>query len=66
VTGRVEQGIVRTGDEVEIVGIRPTNTKSIVTGEAAGLGPRDHGFAHKHCVHPSPLPPPPPPLPPNL
>ena len=32
-TGRVEQGIVRTGDEVEIVGIRPTSTKSTVTGE---------------------------------
>ncbi|KAL4457521.1 hypothetical protein ABPG75_012386 [Micractinium tetrahymenae] len=32
VTGRVEQGIVRTGDEVEIVGIRPQNTKSTVTG----------------------------------
>jgi elongation factor Tu len=31
VTGRVDQGIVRTGDEVEIVGIRPT-TKTIVTG----------------------------------
>jgi elongation factor Tu len=30
-TGRVERGIVRTGDEVEIVGIRDT-TKSIVTG----------------------------------
>ena len=31
VTGRVERGIVRTGDEVEIVGIRPT-TKTTVTG----------------------------------
>jgi elongation factor Tu len=31
VTGRVERGIVKTGDEVEIVGIRPT-TKTIVTG----------------------------------
>ena len=30
-TGRVEQGIVKTGDEIEIVGIRPTQ-KSIVTG----------------------------------
>jgi elongation factor Tu len=30
-TGRVEQGIVNTGDEVEIVGIRPT-TKTVVTG----------------------------------
>jgi elongation factor Tu len=31
VTGRVERGIVRVGDEVEIVGIHPT-TKTVVTG----------------------------------
>jgi elongation factor Tu len=31
VTGRVEQGVIRTGDEVEIVGIRPTS-KTVVTG----------------------------------
>ncbi len=31
VTGRVERGRVRVGDEVEIVGIRPT-TKTVVTG----------------------------------
>jgi len=31
VTGRVEQGIVKTGDEVEIVGIRDTQ-KTVVTG----------------------------------
>jgi elongation factor Tu len=31
VTGRVERGIVKVGDEVEIVGIRPT-IKTIVTG----------------------------------
>jgi elongation factor Tu len=31
VTGRIEQGIVNTGDEVEIVGIRDTS-KTIVTG----------------------------------
>ncbi len=30
-TGRIEQGIVNTGDEVEIVGIRDT-TKTVVTG----------------------------------
>jgi elongation factor Tu len=30
-TGRIEQGIVNTGDEVEIVGIKPT-TKTVVTG----------------------------------
>jgi len=31
VTGRVERGIVKVGEEIEIVGIRPTQ-KSIVTG----------------------------------
>src|SRR5258706_3673427 len=31
VTGRVEQGIVKVGEEVEIVGIRPTQ-KTVVTG----------------------------------
>ncbi|TLS65256.1 elongation factor Tu, partial [Mariprofundus erugo] len=31
VTGRVEQGIVKVGDEVEIVGVRPT-TKTTCTG----------------------------------
>ena len=30
-TGRVERGIVRTGEEVEIIGIRPTR-KTVVTG----------------------------------
>jgi elongation factor Tu len=31
VTGRVDRGIVRTGDEVEIIGIRPT-FKTVCTG----------------------------------
>jgi elongation factor Tu len=31
VTGKVEQGVVRVGDEVEIVGLRPT-TKTTCTG----------------------------------
>ncbi len=31
VTGRIDQGVVKTGDEVEIVGIRPTE-KTVVTG----------------------------------
>jgi elongation factor Tu len=31
VTGRVERGIVNVGDEMEIVGIRPT-TKTVITG----------------------------------
>jgi len=31
VTGRIERGIVKVGEEVEIIGIRPT-TKTVVTG----------------------------------
>ena len=31
VTGRVERGIIKVGDEVEIVGLKPT-TKTVVTG----------------------------------
>ncbi|HKS93455.1 MAG TPA: elongation factor Tu, partial [Gammaproteobacteria bacterium] len=31
VTGRVERGIVKVGDEIEIIGIRPTS-KTVVTG----------------------------------
>jgi len=31
VTGRIEQGVVKVGDEVEIVGLRPTQ-KTVVTG----------------------------------
>jgi elongation factor Tu len=31
VTGRIERGVVKVGEEVEIIGIRPT-TKSTVTG----------------------------------
>jgi elongation factor Tu len=32
VTGRIEQGIVKTGEEVEIVGIHPETSKTVVTG----------------------------------
>jgi elongation factor Tu len=32
VTGRVEQGVVKVGGEVEIVGIRPETRRSVVTG----------------------------------
>lgn len=32
VTGRVEQGIVKTGDNVEVVGLRPS-MQTTVTGE---------------------------------
>ncbi len=31
-TGRIEQGIVHTGDNVEIVGIRPASSTTVVTG----------------------------------
>jgi elongation factor Tu len=31
-TGRIEQGIVNTGEEVEIVGIHPQTAKTVVTG----------------------------------
>ncbi len=32
VTGRIEQGIVKVGEEIEIVGIHPAVAKSVVTG----------------------------------
>ena len=32
VTGRIERGIVKVNEEIEIVGIRPGTTKTIVTG----------------------------------
>ena len=31
-TGRVEQGTIKVGEQVEIVGIRPQTTKTVVTG----------------------------------
>ena len=31
-TGRIEQGVIHTGDEVEIVGIHPEVSKTVVTG----------------------------------
>lgn len=43
-TGRVEQGVVKINDEVEIVGIRPT-TKSVVTGIEAFKKSLDQGQA---------------------
>ncbi|MEK7594692.1 MAG: elongation factor Tu [Patescibacteria group bacterium] len=43
-TGRVETGIVKINDEVEIVGIRPT-TKSVVTGIEAFKKNLDQGQA---------------------
>ncbi len=43
-TGRIEQGIVKINDEVEIVGIRP-NQKSVVTGIEAFKKQLDQGQA---------------------
>jgi elongation factor Tu len=43
-TGRIEAGIVKMNDEVEIVGIRPT-TKSVVTGIEAFKKQLDEGRA---------------------
>src|SRR5947208_2690785 len=31
-TGRVERGMAKVGDEVEIIGLRKANTKSVITG----------------------------------
>jgi len=44
VTGRVEQGVVRTGDEIEIVGIRPTQ-KTTCTGVEMFRKLLDEGMA---------------------
>jgi elongation factor Tu len=44
VTGRIEQGKVNTGDEVEIVGVRDT-TKSVVTGVEMFRKILDEGLA---------------------
>lgn len=45
VTGRVEQGTVKTGDEVEIVGITDTATKTTVTGVEMFRKTLNHGEA---------------------
>src|SRR5690606_17248422 len=44
VTGRIERGIVKVGDEIEIVGIRPA-TKTTVTGVGMFRKLRDQGQA---------------------
>ena len=44
VTGRIERGIIKVGEEVEIVGIRPT-VKSIVTGVEMFRKLLDQGMA---------------------
>jgi elongation factor Tu len=48
VTGRVERGIVRTGDELEIVGIKET-TKTTCTGVEMFRKTLDEGRAGENC-----------------
>jgi elongation factor Tu len=48
VTGRVERGIVKVNEEVEIVGIRPT-TKTVVTGIEMFRKLLDEGQAGDNC-----------------
>jgi elongation factor Tu len=48
VTGRVERGIVKVGDEIEIVGIRPTQ-KTTVTGIEMFRKMLDQGMAGDNC-----------------
>jgi len=48
VTGRIERGIVKTGDEIEIVGLKPT-TKSVVTGVEMFHQTLDEGQAGDNC-----------------
>ncbi len=45
VTGRVEQGVVKTGDEIEILGITNTPIKSTVTGVEMFRKTLNHGEA---------------------
>ena len=48
VTGRVERGIIKVGEEIEIVGIRPT-TKTTVTGVEMFRKLLDEGRAGDNC-----------------
>lgn len=48
VTGRVERGIVKVGEEVEILGIRPTQ-KTVVTGVEMFRKLLDQGQAGDNC-----------------
>ena len=50
VTGRIERGVVKVGDEIEIIGIRPTQ-KSIVTGVEMFRKLLDRGEAGYFLVH---------------
>ena len=47
VTGRVEQGVVKVGEEIEIIGIQPP-TKTTVTGQCLSLLP---SLALQSTVH---------------
>ena len=44
-TGRIERGVVKVGEEVEIVGLRPENKKTTVTGVEMFQKPLDQGQA---------------------
>ncbi len=44
VTGRIERGVIKVGEEVEIIGIKPT-TKTVVTGVEMFRKLLDHGEA---------------------
>ncbi len=48
VTGRIERGVVKVGDEVEIVGIRPTQ-KTTVTGVEMFRKEMEQGEAGDNC-----------------
>ncbi len=48
VTGRIERGIVKVGDEIEIVGIKPTQ-KTTVTGVEMFRKELDQGVAGDNC-----------------
>src|SRR6201747_909187 len=45
VTGRVERGVVKVSEEIEIVGIRPTSSKTTVTGVEMFRNMLDQGQA---------------------
>ncbi len=48
VTGRIERGVVKVGDEIEIVGIKPTQ-KTTVTGVEMFRKELDQGVAGDNC-----------------
>ena len=52
VTGRIERGVVKVGEEVEIVGIRPT-TKTAVTGVEMFRKLLDPGGGWRQCRLPA-------------